>query len=340
VDGQLRLPSLLHASKEARREGLKYYTLCLEKSLFEEGCDSARYISISVDRFKHQRIERLCSRGLHEYNFDPEVLKTNSVSRLRPQLPHQRWIFDKRSVGEVDISYHGAGRSHCLDKWLGKIQKREREGVGPAHLGLVASENRIGWPAKYFIQLKLGNQLSDQVQIHASPGRFRHSTVASRSAAQSVFRWFDFFSLGEDPSRLRRYFMGAGQGWSVESETTKKIRRWILCKGRWGEASYIDAWWEFDSLEPWDGNSTICSILKTSQGFGGKIDVTTDGSVLRERWRWLHKWHSTRIEEPEGTLKNSVLGRDLQSKRMPRWRVWKVCKTVFLISACVWLEPF
>src|SRR6187402_1897009 len=36
VEGQSKVPAILHTSKEARAEGLRYYSLCLEKTPFAE----------------------------------------------------------------------------------------------------------------------------------------------------------------------------------------------------------------------------------------------------------------------------------------------------------------
>jgi hypothetical protein len=134
---------LLHASKEARREGLKYYTLCLEKSLFEEGCESTRYISISVDRFKHQRIDGLYSRDFHEYKFDPEALK--QIQCL--DFDHNYHISDVFPIIGVLVKLisHSTALEDLpasMDGW-GRYRNEREKALGPVSLDLLRRKTEL-----------------------------------------------------------------------------------------------------------------------------------------------------------------------------------------------------
>ena len=95
VPGQYRVPSVLHVSSGSRLEGLRYYTMVREQSLWDyklaaigatqnaktgEWGDVAQrnmiYINFEVDKFHHPRVNTSPSGvfRINKYNFKPDVL--------------------------------------------------------------------------------------------------------------------------------------------------------------------------------------------------------------------------------------------------------------------------
>jgi hypothetical protein len=196
---------LLHASKEARREGLKYYTICLEKSLFEEGCESTTYISFSVDRFRHQRIEGLYSRDLHEYKHQSRSPETHSVSRLRPQLPHSD-EFPISGVWVKLISHITAleDLTVSMDGW-GRYRNEREKALGPVSLDLLRRKIELGG---------LENILSDSNWEISCPIKFKFMLLqddvdtAAWLVDQQPNRYFGdlIFFLGGGPFEIKEIF--------------------------------------------------------------------------------------------------------------------------------------
>jgi hypothetical protein len=82
IDGQSKIPAIMHVSKEARAEGLRYYTLCKEDVWPSDPFKTylgpnQLYINFDIDHFAHDvsDMEFVGNVSLESYTFGPEVLK-------------------------------------------------------------------------------------------------------------------------------------------------------------------------------------------------------------------------------------------------------------------------
>jgi hypothetical protein len=165
-----------------------------------------------VERFRHQRIEGLYSRDLHEYNFDPKVLK--QIQYLN--FDHNYNISDEFPISGVWmklISHITAleDLTASLDGW-GRYRNDREKALGPVSLDLLRQKIELDG---------LENISSNSNWEISCPIMFKFMLLqddfdtAPWPVDQQPNRYFGdltFFFSGEDPSRLRRYFIGTERG--------------------------------------------------------------------------------------------------------------------------------
>ncbi|KAE9365523.1 hypothetical protein N431DRAFT_447172 [Stipitochalara longipes BDJ] len=82
IEGQRKIPEIMHVNRESRAEGLRYYTLCKENVWPSDPFKAYRgpnhlYINFDIDHFAHDvsDLKFVNNISLESYAFGPEVLK-------------------------------------------------------------------------------------------------------------------------------------------------------------------------------------------------------------------------------------------------------------------------
>jgi len=128
VNGQSKIPAIMHVCKESRGEGLRYYTLCKEDVWPSNPFKPYRgpnylYITFDIDHFAHDvpDVEFVGGIGLGSYTFGPEVLKKikfvdllmYGLSGPPPFFPLRKMLRESEELVEFRIIMNKSELRYC-----------------------------------------------------------------------------------------------------------------------------------------------------------------------------------------------------------------------------------